>query len=238
MGFDQRLQPTFAQTNCLEDGNVDGKLMESLLKIIAANWFVKGDFIGKPTTKLNSRDPRTILFKKKLLELVVGEGLVLAQTDQFIKSVTISIIVAVWHVSVASADYAIVITESGRTERSPAASPLKRKISSINFSQEQNVVQDSNQLHHLGRIVKKQEEQLVYLGMQSHTWHITIHGEQHVPKDVSEVLETIVSILTDKLVVMQRATTESCVNLRTKCYKLINVTNLLGDQGCMFLCSP
>merc|ERR1711953_1347738 len=83
--FDQRLQPTFAQTNCL----------------------VKVDFIGKPTTKLNSRDPRTILFKKKLLELVVGEGLVLAQTDQFIKSVTISIIVAVWHVSVASADYAI-----------------------------------------------------------------------------------------------------------------------------------
>jgi len=159
--FDQRLQPTFAQTNCLEDGNVDGKLMESLLKIIAANWFVKVDFIGKPTTKLNSRDPRTILFKKKLLELVVGEGLVLAQTDQFIKSVTISIIVAVWHVSVASADYAIDITESGRTERSPAASPLKQKISSINFSQEQNVVQDSNQLHHLGRIVKKQEEQLV-----------------------------------------------------------------------------
>jgi hypothetical protein len=33
--------------------------------------------------------------------------------------------------------------------------------SSINFSKEQNVVQDSNQLHHLGKIVKKQEEQLV-----------------------------------------------------------------------------
>merc|ERR1712141_154784 len=89
-------------------------------------------------------------------------------------------------------DYAIDITESGRTERSPAASPLKQKISSINFSQEQNVVQDSNQLHHLGRIVKKQE--------------------QHVPKDVSEVMETIESILTDKLVVMHRETTESYVH--------------------------
>jgi len=55
---------------------------------------------------------------------VFGEDLALALTDQFIKSVTITITVAAWHVTVVSVENAVDFLENGRGERSPAALQL------------------------------------------------------------------------------------------------------------------
>merc|ERR1719193_2232355 len=114
--FEQTLLPIFALTNCLPDGNA------VLRTTIAVTWSAMVGFTGQPATKLDSRP---ILFLKMLTELVVGEDLVPALTDQFIKSVTIPIVVAVWHVTVAPVEPAIEMVESGRGERSHAVPPMK-----------------------------------------------------------------------------------------------------------------
>jgi len=88
--------------------------------------------------------------------------------------------------------------------------------------------------HRLPKSVKHLLRQAIFVtGVVPDTHLVLIHADAF-----TELLTRIFTSTRTKLAQRTGATGELFAYQGTKCYKLMNVTNQLGDQGCMFLCSP